>query len=301
MSNETNCNRSFLLYLPSNKYNHSFSCVMVLISFLATLENGLLIAAFTTYSAIRKTASQKFLISMVVSDFLTGISVGPLYATQAINHHLASICVLQTIRVYLASIFMGTSIVTVGFISIDRAHNLIKLHNYSMKNSIVYSIIILCWIIPLINAVLSYVDYQIIFSVALFITGILIFFITLSSYIALIVALRKPHDLNNPTIERAYVKRQLKAAKTSFLILTIHMLMIFPLICDRIVIAIFPVYRYTTQRAVLLLFIMTLMVGNSLVNPLIYCARIPDVRTHMLKMFRRHRKPCRVVAVNDIN
>lgn len=285
--NFTYCNTSFLLNLPNRDWNYTFGGCMAFVSFLSTLENGILFITFVKFPSIRIHASNKILFSMVVSDWLNGAVVGPLYSVQAMQDEFNCIAALP--RVFLATVFTGTSLTTVGLISIDRAHHLIKLQKYSIRDCTLYRLLALCWIIPILIPASGLLNY-IAAAILSFLGGILIFAIMIISYISLIVALGKHTNTTiHSTIRDSFVRKQRAAAKTSMLILTVHACMVLPVIIERVIFATHPPYRKHSDRPIHLLFIMLLMVGNSAVNPLIYCARIPTIRTHLMKLFRGRR------------
>ena len=261
---------------------------MAIISCLATLENGVLLLIFYKYSALI-TMSNKILISMIVADFLTGFSVGPLYAAQLLHNDFVYNCSAQHARIFLATVFVGASVGSVGFISADRAHHLIKLQNYNMKNTTFYSVLLLCWTVPIVIPVIGFFTSDKIYSMLIFLVGILVILIVIISYAALVWALQMHRDnACSENLDEEYVSNQTSAAKTAILIVTCYTLMLLPLFIEKIMYASKFEWGREEERAIFINISVLLCIANSSVNPYIYCIRIPSIRKHLVKLVSRH-------------
>lgn len=274
------CNDTTLGKYPTETWNYILGSIMGVISFLAVFENLTLLCVFVRNPSIR-TQSNKIIMSLVVADFLTGLTVSPLYTAKLFYGVLAYDCNAQTARRLLATIFLGASMSTVGFVSADRAHHLIKLQNYRIENGLLYKIIGLCWGIPIVIVAIGLLTNDKIYAASIFIFLIVLITIVLGSYMTLLSAIRKHQG---KTTISPYLKNQIAAAKTAIMIVTFYIFMILPLLIEKIMYASKFEYDDQFDRPILLIFGVMLCAANSVVNPFIYCARIPTIRKYVMKL-----------------
>lgn len=267
---------SLLSSLPYN-WKILFGVLIAIFSFLATIENGIVLVTIFNYQILR-TTSNKILSSLAMSDFLTGASVGSLYAIQLLIPRYVNSVAIDSLRRYLSTFLVGASFFNLGFISYDRSVHLRLLNNYRLSQRKLYITLFVCWLIPLLVPLLRLVDsseaaYSAV--IAFFIT--MIFVGMICCYGLIIHALQK-HQ--NTTSFDCTSQRQ--AVKTVCLILTFFAIAIIP-------ICIYHVLKITKalpkeELAKSYIIGMLLCVMNSAINPIIYYLRTPMLKKHMHRL-----------------
>ena len=265
-------------------WKNTFGSLMTIISLLGTFENGTILLVFYMYPILR-TPSNKILISMSVADFFTGSIVAPLYVVSLFDERLVGDCRLFVARRYFATVFMGASAFSVGFVSLDRASLLINLQNYEMSNEKLYISLLMCWIVPLLVPLVGMISDKK-FSTAIIILYILVVLAVSISYAALIMSMRKHRRTLNNEMTAIFINTERKAVKTVLVIISSHFIMIFPmLIVELLYSAGYFDNRDILERPKGAILTTLLCTGNSIINPAIYCNRISTLRDHVLKLF----------------
>ena len=227
------CNAT-LIQLPDQYWKFTFGILMGLTSFLATSGNAVFILIFYKYRNLL-TSSNKILASMVIADFLTGLTVCPLYSAQLLNTKFANVCTINYIRRYCETAFICASLLSVAFISIDRSLRLIKLQNYRMSERTLYCILFVGWLSSLVLPSIGFVGPRFYFYSA-FISCmlVLLLFIIILCYAIIILSLRRRRgNIGNKT-NSIYIKNEKRAVKTILIILTIYTVTILPLLAKSI-------------------------------------------------------------------
>ena len=81
--------------------------------------------------------SNKILLSIIAADWMTGFTVGPLYSIQLLNNQFREDCFLHRFRRVCGVFFMGASLCSIFFLTIDRSLRLVKkLNTYTLKVNI---------------------------------------------------------------------------------------------------------------------------------------------------------------------
>ena len=134
-------------------------------------------------------------------------------------------------------------------------------------------IIILCWALKIHDQAINW------FALLYFIFCIVGM---VSAYIGMIVILRK-HMMSMDN-DHEYLESQKKAVKTTFIIIVVCILLNGP----PIAFIILEEFLFTMSDALCAVSFFTLC-ANPLVNPWVYCSRIPVMKKHILKLVRYQR------------
>ena len=278
-----NCTDEFEELLDS-RWKTTFSVLMTIVSILALLENGIILLVFYRNPVIR-TASNMILLSMAAADFLTGLVVAPIYVVLLLDDSLVGNCKFYVIQKYFATAFMGASALIVAFISFDRFQNMTNLQNYRMSNFVLYRSLFICWSLPILVPIFGLINERV-YSMILFIVGMLVIFIIIISYVALLVAIRKHRLTLNEDMSAILLTNEKKAWKTVLIIITCYFLMVCPLLVEKLMYAAeYFSDRNKIERPKFVILSKFLCAGNSVVNPLIYGCRTPNIKYRVLMLF----------------
>ena len=176
MRNGSEAKCLFLLSLDS-KLTHSelvntvvVSVVTSILAITATLSNSVALYVFYRIRRLR-TLSNMLLMSLCVTDLLTGVVVQPFFVVRRMHELNAqnSICTIRLIYVFFASLCAGASLLTLGLVTVDRCaaiampYRYLHIANYKLYMKLT-TFVWLSWIIfvslPFVN-VLSTIQYNI--------------------------------------------------------------------------------------------------------------------------------------------
>ena len=148
----------FSLILPPSTY--IYGAVFILFAIVAALANVtalyILMTSSSTNSGIGK--SNKILMSLAVSDALTGIVGFPTSTFQILSESKNS-CDLDNIRSVISLILTGSSNLTLALIAFDRYLLMTKFTRYNnlMNDRVLLSLISICWLYPILTIALRYI------------------------------------------------------------------------------------------------------------------------------------------------
>ena len=296
------CNSTYWIldFLPALYWKPVVGSLVVTVSILATFENTLILLVFYKYPILR-TKSNNILISMSTADLFTGIILGPLYSSLLLGKQLVGNCVSNEARRYFATLFLGASALSVGMLSIDRSLHLRRLQNYTMVNKSLYVGLFLSWFLPLAVPLIALVDTKV-YSAVLFILGVCSVVVVIVSYVVLVIALKKYRSDANERLKQIYLKREKGAGITVLIIISCYVLMLLPLLLEQLLYSVkYFENRDKSEQAKVAIVSHLLCMCNSVVNPVIYVSRIPDIRKHLIRLVSAERNipPTERVSVSS--
>ena len=139
---------------PNEAWNYTFGISIIIISSLATIENLVILILYFKHKDLRTTPN-RILLSIVASDLLTGITVGPLFAGVLLDEAVAEICSVNVIRNYFAVLFMGTSAYSVAFLAIHRSLKMRYGLNIQLSRALIYGVLAMIWVVFVIFPTIS--------------------------------------------------------------------------------------------------------------------------------------------------
>lgn len=276
------CNTT-LSYLPDGIWKPTFGILCVLVSLLATCENAVVIIIIYK-NKILQTPSNKILLSLAVSNFLTGTILAPLYVVQLLDEQIIRLCMVDLVRRYLSAVLLGSALFTVGFISYDRCLHLLYLKSYKMSKRKMMSILLLCWFIPILVPLLRYIgENESIYAIIVIILGSVMLTVVVISYIALLVALHNHTKHTDNKMFRTHMSNERRTGRTVIIIVSISFFVGVPLLIyfgmllggERDVVVLSKTY----------VIVMILSMLNAVLKPLVYCYRTPLLRKYSKKLF----------------
>ncbi|XP_066921573.1 beta-1 adrenergic receptor-like [Clytia hemisphaerica] len=146
----------FSLIVPPTTY--VYGTLFTIFAIVAAVGN--IIALYILWTTSRQiTKSNKILVSLAVSDMLTGLVGFPISTYEMVSDHIES-CDLDNIRSMVSLILTGSSNLTLALISFDRWLLMCKYTRYNtlMNNKILPVLIVICWVYPGITISLRYVE-----------------------------------------------------------------------------------------------------------------------------------------------
>ena len=102
--------------------------------------------------------SNKILTSLAISDSLVGYVLLPIFSWQLLNTEQLQSCSVDYTREYLTTVFIGSSLFTLGVVSYDRYILLTKLTNYNryMTNRKIIILLTVAWVFPIVSPALRF-------------------------------------------------------------------------------------------------------------------------------------------------
>ena len=261
--------------------------------------------AFSAYTAImlniltihatRKTSSlpkplKTLLLSLAVSDLSVGLLVQPLQIASLISPSYIPLNVLNSITF----VFIYTSFFTVVAISVDRflAVHLHLRYRELVTPERVVAVVVSTWILAaILSSMWLWTSFDttklvyIIIAGLCFICGTLVYcriYLAVRRHTNQIRVFQVQQELQND--EMANVARRRKSAISTFYVYLVFLVCYLPMYCLGIV-DMFPAPNNHLKRG-LHLYLQTLMLLNSSVNPLIYCWKMRHIRHSIMETLR---------------
>lgn len=292
---ENNTCHTIMENLPTYSWNIAFGISIILVAIFAFVENSFILMLYYKYPKIR-TPSNYILISVVVADWLTGLTA-PIYSAQLLIKTFRHNCAIHKVRRIFGVTIMGASLTSIIFLTIDRSRHLILLRNYTMKMKWIYIGLIICWLGPVgvafIGLLHEKIHSDIILAAGVILIGIIVF-----CYVLVIIALRNQRNgMEDPMRLAEYEK---KAVKTVVIIITCYLVMLFPHVLDKGLYGL-ELKRNTDVRAEEHMFTVLLIIANSIVNPIIYASRIRVIRKYTLRHVGSKRRQTKTLPLGQVN
>ena len=165
--------------------------------------------------------------------------------------------------------------------------HLVKLNSYSIGNKMLYGCIFVCWVLPLGAALVGLVS-DTVHSGIVFVIGVVII-ITISACYAVAIYSLKQHRMKMLDRKNAvFMMNERRAVKMVLMIITFYFVMLLPLFIEKGLYAIKALRVDVTtlaEKAKAHMFMITLFLANSNVNPIIYTSRLPAMRQYVFKLF----------------
>ncbi len=97
-----------------------------------------------------QTRSSACLLSLAMTDFLVGLIIAPMHVLQFFMLKFRNNCTFNTVRRFLSTFLLCSSIMSIALISYDRYIHLSKTFKYPdyMTKKKVVLLIIFCWVLP---------------------------------------------------------------------------------------------------------------------------------------------------------
>ena len=263
-----------------------FHCVTSLLScFTATFGNCIIICAFQKVSSMPP-ASRTLLLSVAVSDLGVGLIVQPINTAimaKMLVPDLYLICPLVKTWQFFTVFFAGSSLLTIGAISIDRFLALYLHLRYQqiVTASRVVAVVTSIWITAFLTALFQTLT---VFNDIINLTGELLVIVMASfAYITIYKIARRHHNqifgqaqLDNQNIQVTQLSHARKLAINS---LYIYVIIIICYVPSLFISLIFAMSRTPSSLLTLFYYLgASLVLFNSSLNPLVYCWKLREVR-----------------------
>ena len=217
---------------------------------------------------------------------------------------------LTLIRRYLAVLLVGTSLSAIVFISYDRYILLSKTNNYRkyMGNRKITIIIVVCWIIPALIPFSRKASNEERYYSTILVLLIIIYFIALTlCYVAIVKTVKSKLQALNNNIqakrkESRIARTHIRAAKVVALIILCFGIAVGPMAFYQAMNMVnaflsngIPGFKGETKEVIFAI-AMTIIMVNSVINPVIYYLRIPEFKEGFITMSDKN---CPVSALLD--
>ena len=287
------CN-STLTDLRNDHWREIFGSIMVTISLLATMENTIVLYVLRRYHTLH-TISYKILSVLAIANLFTGVILGPLFSAQLFNEHILNNCYVDLTRRYISAVLLGASSLTLALIAYDRREHLKSLHCYQMSKKKFYWVITLCWVLPCMMPAFRLVDEdEKAYGIVIIVFNVLIGTVIITCYASLLFAIKSHRKNSRQRQAVVYLQNEMRAGKAIVTIIILSLLMLAPTLIHCILKL--SQQMSNTTAAESYIFSMTLGMLNAVVNPVVYCYRIPVLKTHIIRCLRLHTRKYRISA-----
>ena len=258
-----------------------------------TVANLLVLLAMRHVTSIRL-PSKLLLCSLVVTDIGAGSVVQPLFAAflffRAINPDLVP-CELYISHTYTSSTFGGASLLTLTAISLDRYAALFFPLKYQqlVTTRRVCTVLIFIWFDSLIWPALLLLDGKIfdaLASTGALVALLIISFACIKIYRRLRAQKIQPQALDHAQQQAGNPLNMARYRKTATTMMTVHVLVLICYLPFSCMAALRSMTERTALTRCLYEFSFSLLMLNSFLNPFVYCFRMSEVRTEVVKMLR---------------
>lgn len=268
--------RSTFSLLPES-WRWAFGFFMCVLAFLSTVENIFVATLFCKFPVLRN-PSNVILMSLAFSGALLGVIAAPLNALQLLRVNIVNDYLVDVVRQYTSTVFIGIYTLTLSLLSFDRCLHMVRLKKYKMCYSAVFSALIPCWVLPMSIPLLCMVrengsNY---FAVILVFGTTMIVAINLS-YIGLLYSLRKLYSLGKKqkNIDMLYIENEKHAGVTVFLAVTAFIVLMIPGFNYYALCSIGTYQKVTLAKSYVIGVFSTLL--TSAVVPFMYIIRTPPL------------------------
>ena len=270
--------------------------------------NAIIIIAFVKQRQPQR-RSKYLIIHQTMVDLLVGLVHGPLMIEwcgsicDLWEYHRSFITWLRMLETVLGFQVYQVSFLNLAVISLERVHATFRPFKHRFIKKWVYGVIItVIWLVPTVmnsisSGIVPLTFFFAYYAIIVFAFYFTVLFVVVACYTSICLKVRCNH---HPHHHCAAGVRERKLTGTLFLVTFGSLITFLP----RIAVGGFwalilgSVFRFYDQLAfTYLMLIATFVVANSLINPIIYAIRMPEVRTSILVIiFRRARNP-----INPIN
>ena len=288
-----------LYYQETEKETSLFRCtlsemsnaVTLIFCILITIETTLICVgnAFTVFVFWNQRASLKrpcyLLINLAVADLLVGATELIITATLIIPQGKPIFS--GNVFVVIVCFFSSVSLLCLLVISLERAFAVVWPLRHRVANTQTYIIsIVLVWAAGLCVMTVDMLSvYNIIPQKTSFLVVNSKFFICLCVIFATYMTIRNRLRNTNPAVEahnRKTIEQNVKLSKTLFVVIGLSFAFWLPAITMYIVMA----FCIECASEILMWIATVLHFANSLVNPIVYCYRMPMFKAAMNKLFK---------------
>ena len=253
---------------------------------ISILGNALVLAAIIRTPSIRST-SMIMLCSLAVSDLLVGFLAQPIYIAKELTEDRAVYFVWEMIGPSLCRV----SLLTITAITVDRflaLHYHMRYAALVTKTRVKYTLVVI-WLFSFLVSVPIFWNNRIqhLLAAVIMVIGLII---STFSYIRVYLVVRRHQlqmDAQQQAVQSSSVENNLKMVRIKRSAMNTFVFYIALLICY------FPFYILSTLHGISVTdwqtewdFATTLVFSNSSINPFLYCWRLRELRTAVVKTAR---------------
>ena len=278
----------------------------VLLAFTAVLGNGLIFAAYYQTESLRKPVNT-ILLSLAITDFLTGAVSQPLYIYELVlllTNCTETLCTVRSIRSFFMLFLLGATLLNLSLTTLDRYIAILHSFRYLelVTNSRVITLAGVLWFVWILLSIAGVLSSNISLAALVIVISNVIFISIL--YFKIFREIRRLEAdsvvaANEP--EEVRKARERKSAKTVAIILGLLFLcfvsMIIYLLISLVIFLTLGGKTYLTFKTILFYFASTIASSNSSLNVAVYVWNNSEIQTAMLRIIRSVTRRCR----NEVN
>lgn len=269
----------------------------VLLSIFICLGNGLILVALSKESSLHS-PSKQLLRSLAITDFCVGIFTDPLsivYWISSLND-LTTVCLYALSTAFVIGYTLTTvSLLTTSAISVDRLLAVVMGVRYretvTLKRA--YGTVIAFWVLASVASFVYIKSFQ--FAVTFMNTVIIVSLATsMFSYTKVFLYLRQyGNQIRQKELPSAKQRRQVRTAKqkkAASSVMWIQMALVVCYLPYGVVIALPKALERSQIPVLIRQYAVVSAYTNSLLNPLLYCWKIKEVRRAVMRTLRAYRR-----------
>ena len=277
---------------------------------LASCAGNFIVFFVVIKSESLHTRSYFCLMSLATTDLLVGLVLEPLHIIQLFSAEYRSNCRFNTVRRYLATLFLAASIGSIAVVTYDRYKHLAEPLNYwrCMPKKKIAFLLMVAWLVPATMPFFRFIN-ELVYKIVIIVFLVTIIAIIITCYVVIIRIVKNREDFLKMSTSQSKsnvraMKTHINTAKALVLIITLLFITVTPLLTYLAVDVISSLVKRSISMSVLsketgYACCMTVAMANSAFNPVIYCLRIPDFRASFKRYARSLCPKSRVVARND--
>lgn len=266
--------------LPDGTWRILFGVVIAILAILAIIGNGITSLTMILHRELR-TQYYMILLSLSISDLLTGMVSAPLYSIQFLSKQLMGNCYIEYVKKFSADFLIASSVMTLALIAYHR-YSRIQTPLKVISKKVFVIITMSCWLIAILLCIFN--DVLGIGKIFLVIRGVflvIVFIVTCVYYFLLVVCVRKWQ--RTLTIRRNTNSRRKTRTTISVVILLTCFYILFSPSIAMFVIRAFKLVNDKVLIAKVYTVSVTLCFLNSTINPLIYYINVPKFKRCLSK------------------
>ena len=280
------CQMSYRDITPITR--HILGIAFIFSSIFASIGNLISLAILLKPSM--RTKCNKILSSLVVSDAFVGVFLCPFLASQLLSDELFKSCKVELVKSIMAPWMGATSGMSMALIGYDRYVMLSSFNNYDdrLSRGKINLLILSAWLLPFLMIMTVFVS-RLLFVACLTILAFIPLIVTVVSYYSVVKYVKKnSFHFTNDDEQNTRRKEQNKklVQKLSFLVFC-YVACLLPLTSAFFYEIFTRVLKKERTIAHQTLTIFGIYAGllNSVLNPIIYVSKFPEMKKEFYKMF----------------
>jgi hypothetical protein len=300
LTSEINClHTEFVLHFHRSKFHYNniiiaFVAINVVVSVVVSCSNFVVIYTISRTPSLR-TPSNILILGLAIADFFVGVLSQPTFCIigmrSSFKTYIKALCTIAIVYDLSTWCFGAMSFFTLTAITVDR---FLAVHFHLRYQELVttkrYGITLaLIFVLGLFTAICKFVFHNMVFFAM--ILSLLVILLPLNAYLIFKISqVIHRHSVQIQAQQQSVqqsidMPRYKKSVNTMYYVIGAFVVCYVPYFCGLIVLCV--VQKLTPELNNLFIFTVFLVMFNGVLNPIIYCWRIGDIRSNAIRLLRR--------------